>query len=95
MSTLKYSDFIYISKQIILDDDSPIKKVMSMPDSGITTPTVKQLTSMEDSEVTPPTKNAGKRAVSDLEGLDLSNMDFSPESQTKIPKNNIKIELKE
>lgn len=57
--------------QIILDNDTPTK-----PHSDT-----------KYSYITPPNKNPTKRGVSSLDTLDLSNMDFSPESVTKMPKN--------
>lgn len=35
---------------------------------------------------TPPNRNPGKRPVSDLEGIDLNSIAFSPESASKIAK---------
>lgn len=35
---------------------------------------------MSEAYVTPPYKSGGKRVVAAIEGLDLNNMDFSPEA---------------
>lgn len=35
---------------------------------------------------TPPTKNSGKRTVTELDGIDLGSLEFSPESITKMAK---------
>lgn len=44
---------------------------------------------------TPTTKQLGKRPVADFQGIDLNNMNFSPDSVKKVSKVSIKIEPKE
>lgn len=49
---------------------------------------------MDVSLVTPLTKNGGKRNVSEIEGINLNNTAFSPDSVNKMPKMSLRRRLR-